>query len=214
MKKLYGLLVMAFILNACLPAPAPSAGDSAPNVDTNATIDALVKFAAAQTLAALPSPTSQPTSEPASTLTETPVVNGTTTTSPTPVPNLTTTPVTATSGTEIIATSTPPTNTGITSTPTLGILKYGTLPPAVAFSQITLVNKSKVQAYISLQNCPPDRTWTILEYPVKKEVKVNAPLGPYMYVAWIGGRQFTGSFKLSKNQELTITLYKDKITIQ
>jgi hypothetical protein len=84
----------------------------------------------------------------------------------------------------------------------------------VAYAQIVLVNKSEAQAYISLQNQPEKGSVSILEYPVKKQVTVKAPLGYYQYVAWVGGRQLTGSFTLGKGDELTITLYKDRITIQ
>ena len=80
-------------------------------------------------------------------------------------------------------------------------------------AQITIINKSKAQAYISLQNDPPSIT-TILEYPVPQQVKIRAPLGYYFYVVWVGGRQITGEFTLHRADELTITIYKDKVTIQ
>jgi len=45
-------------------------------------------------------------------------------------------------------------------------------------------------------------------------MRVSAPAGKYTYVAWIGGRQFQGWFSLGKNNEIEITLYKDKVTIK
>jgi hypothetical protein len=137
---------------------------------------------------------------------------------PTPVLNLTTTPATSTSG---LTDSTSSTATllvtpagGPTLTPTLGILTYGTLPPAVPFSMVTLINKSKAQAYISLQNYPADGNVAILEYPVEKRVEVKAPLGYYVYVTWVGGRKITGSFVLKKGDDITVTIYKDKVVVQ
>lgn len=206
------------IASACLPlSTAPTA--AAPVVDLQATVDTIVRSSVAQTVAALPSPTTAPatnTVEPSPTA----VINDTTETpASSPEPNLTTTPVTATSGTPLTPAAT--TTGTITSgsngepslTPTLGILTYGTLPPAVPYADITLINKSEAQAYISLQNDPPSQV-TILEYPVRNVLKIKAPLGYYDYVAWVGGRKMTGHFTLSKGEELTITLYKDKVTIQ
>ena len=162
MKKIIILTLVAIIASSCSVLTGQS--PAAPQVDTQATIDAMVKQAAAETLAAQPSPTTAPPTN-----TETPVVESSTSTpaatsdSPTssPIPNLTTTPVTATPGTEV------PTNTAdatqaVTSpgaptlTPTLGVLTYGTLPPKVPFTSIKIFNKSKTEAYISLQNDCPD----------------------------------------------------------
>ena len=100
-----------------------------------------------------------------------------------------------------------------TLTPTLGILKYGTLPPAVPSAKITIINKSRAQAYISLQNRPLDDNVAILEYPVEKQVKVDAPLGYYLYVVWVGGRKIVGEFVLHNSDLLTITIFKDRVEI-
>lgn len=134
----------------------------------------------------------------------------------TPEPNLTTTPATATNAPtdSITLTSTNPPSGEPTLTPTLGILTYGTLPPAVPFSKVTLINKSKAQAYISLQNYPVNGNVAILEYPVGKRVQVKAPLGYYIYVTWVGGNKITGSFTLHKGIDITITIHKDKVVVQ
>jgi hypothetical protein len=211
------LLLMMVVTGACLPAPAPE--DSAPQVDMQATIDAIVRIAAAQTLAAQASPTTAPPMDSPTAVIEpssTPDVNNGP--SVTPLPNLTTTPVTATSGTEIAttisATATLVPSGNPTLTPTLGILKYGTLPPAVPSADITLVNRSKAQAYISLQNHPKNREIAILEYPVVKQVSVKAPLGYYLYVVWVGGRKIVGEFVLHDGDDLKIIIYKDKVVVQ
>jgi len=214
MKKILLLtLSLMVITSACLPVASPTV--PAPQVDTQATIDSIVKTAAAQTLAAQPTPTTAPPTETATSVVEPSstddVVNEP---SSTPEPNLTTTPATATTGAENPTATQPVSSGNPTLTPTLGILKYGTLPPAVPWADITLVNKSKAQAYISLQNSSPDNEVAILEYPVEKQVKVKAPLGYYLYVVWVGGRKIVGEFVLHNNDDLTITIYKDKVTIQ
>jgi len=45
-------------------------------------------------------------------------------------------------------------------------------------------------------------------------LKVSAPAGKYIYVAWVGGRQFQGAFSLGKGDEVEILIEKDKITVQ
>jgi hypothetical protein len=97
MKKILILTLLAVLASSCSvlqPVPDPASG-----LDTQATIDAIVRTSAAQTLAAQPSPTTVPTE------TATPVLASSPTTevstdgpSSTPLPNLTTTPATATSG--------------------------------------------------------------------------------------------------------------------
>jgi len=219
-KKIIFLTLVAVIASSCSVLTGQS---PAPSVDTQATIDAMVRQAEAQTQAAQPSPTTVPPTE-----TSTPVVESS---SPTPtteaassaptsttIPDLTTTPATATPGTEVptftaTGTQSAPSG-GPTLTPTLGILTYGTLPPAVPFTSIKIFNKSKAQAYISLQNDAIDRTDTVIEYPVEKEVRVKAPLGYYLYVVWVGGRKIVGEFVLDQNDDLTITIYKDKVVVQ
>jgi hypothetical protein len=135
--------------------------------------------------------------------------------------NLTTTPPSATlaAGT---ATSGPvnatPTatlvNSQVTVIWTLAVRKYGTLPPLVPFAHITLVNKAKAEAYISLHVDIPEGGNTVIEYPVKGTIKIEAPLGFYSYVAWVGGNKMVGNFKLHHGDVLTITLFKDQITVK
>lgn len=213
MKNILILTLLAVLASSCSALfPDPGTG-----VDTQATIDAMVRDSAEQTQAAQPSPTTGPPTD-----TATPVLASSPTTevstdapSSTPLPNLTTTPATATSGPESpTATLTVSVSGSPTLTPTLGILTWGTLPPAVPSAKITILNKSRAQAYISLQNRPPDREVAYLEYPVEKQVNVNAPLGYYLYVVWVGGRKIVGEFTLHINDELTITINKDRVEIK
>jgi len=220
MKKIILLTLVAILASSCsalLPAQDPAS-----NIDTQATMDSMVQISAEQTLAAQPSPTTVPPTD-----TATPVVASSPTTestieaptngpSFTPAPNLTTTPATATSGPEqvnVTATQAVSSSGSPTLTPTLGILLYGTLPPAVPSAKVKLVNKSQTQVYISLQNYQPNKEPAILEYPVEGQVRIDAPLGPYLYVVWVGGRKIVGEFSLGNGDDITITIYRDKVEI-
>lgn len=221
MKKFAVLaLLCAFSLGSCQAISFPT--NTAPNVDTQATVNAINQTAIAQTLAAQPSPTTVP---PTATVTPllaepspTPTLVAVATNTDTPVPNLTTAPFTPTSvptSTGVAATTTPTAVLGqATASPTLGIRTYGTLPPLNRpYTQATLINKSKAEAYISLQ-IETDQGYTIIEYPVKKFVRVNIPTGDYTYVVWVGGRQFVGFFHASDLHEPVITIFRDKIVIK
>jgi hypothetical protein len=222
MKKLLIITLVAVIATSC--SVLSSAQNPASNIDTQATIDAMVRISEEQTQAAQPSPTTVPPTEAATQVVASSPTTDATLEATADVPtstsisNLTTTPSTATSGPTLANVTAIATQAGSlpgtpTLTPTLGILTYGTLPPAVPSAPITILNKSKTQAYISLQNDPPQQV-AILEYPVKNKVNVRAPLGYYTYVVWVGGRQIVGEFKLHKGDDLTITIYKDRVEIK
>jgi hypothetical protein len=171
-------------------------------------VNAIVQTANALTLTAQPSPTF--TAFATETFTVTSVL-------PTfPPPNTDTATAPAASGpANLAATSTPTLVSGQpTASATLGIRTYGTLPPQNRpYTTITLINKAKREAYISLQ-VVTDQGYTIIEYPVKSVVKVKIPVGYYTYVAWVGGRQFVGYFHVSKDQAPTIIMLKDKIEVR
>ena len=212
MKRIIILVLVAILASACSALQSGQA--PAPSVDIQATVDARVRQSVAETQAAQPSPTTvPPTDTPTSVVASSPTATVDAPSS-TPVPNLTTTPATATLGTENPTfTATQPVSGEPTLTPTLGILTWGTLPPAVPYTSITIINKSKLQAYISLQNDPPQQV-AIMEYPVKKQISIDAPIGYYIYVVWVGGRKITGDFMLHHDEALTITIYKDQVTIK
>ena len=212
-------LSLALWLGACsqLPGFTPTPGTApTPTVD-------LFKTAVAQTLTALPTLVTAPMTDTAVIPLASPTLPATDTpaASSTPPTELTTTPTSATSG---YATATPaPAN--VTATPTLvtgqvtaiwtlAVRTYGTLPPLVPFSHITLINKAKAEAYISLHVDMPEGGNTVIEYPVKGRIKIEAPIGFYTYVAWVGGNKMVGSFRLQNNDDLSITLYKDKVVVK
>ena len=221
-KTVIPVSIIALALGACvLPAiPSPNTGstpNTGPTVDAG-TVDAVLETAVAQTLTVQPTATVAPPTDTPITFVESspaPAATGSATTTLSSVPDLTTTPATATSGpagttsTATLAAAYP-----ATLIPTLTIRTYGTLPPAVPSSDIRLINKSKTQAYISLQVTSPDGRYAIIEYPVTGTITIQAPLGSYLYVAWVGGNKMVGNFRLHGNEELSITLYKDKVVIK
>ena len=113
-------------------------------------------------------------------------------------------------------TGTPPTATQFvaTATETLHPRFFGTLPPALPYGKVRLINRAKAEVYVSLHCTTVGGYTTIIEYPVAGRMNVSAPAGKYTYVAWVGGREFQGSFGLSKGEDIEITFNKDKITIK
>jgi hypothetical protein len=225
-------LILAFLLGACsqIPGLTPTPG-TGPTVDSAATSDALFKTAVAQTLTARPTDPSVSVTETATlpAPTASPVLPATDTLTATQ--NLTTTaPVDLTAtfatGTNEVPTATPgaanltPIGTAtlasgqVTAIWTLARRTYGTLPPAVPFSQVTLINKARTEAYISLQVTMPDGKYSIIEYPVEGSIKIQAPVGSYLYVAWVGGRKMVGEFRLRNDDDLSIILYRDRVVIR
>ncbi len=209
MKK-FILVAVATLVVACLPT-TPLPGLPTPT----AVIQATSTSAPTQTETPLPTGTSAPLNPSVTPVVESTAAESTSTSTAFAPPNLTATFSTSTdfpapvsgTATSTLAPGQP------TLTPTLGILKFGTLPPSVPFSNITLLNRSKRQAYISLQVTTIEGYYTIIEYPVAGKVKIKAPLGSYIYVAWVGGNQMTGSFHFSASDAIVITLYKDKVVV-
>lgn len=226
MKKTAAVLglLLAVLLSGCQGIFTPTAAPG-PTIDSAATSDSLFKTAVAQTLTARPTLPSAPASA-TPTLVPSPVLPPTDTpTSPatttfTLPPDLSTP---AATGTGIVPTATGgPANTTpsptlavgqVTAIWTLAVRKYGTLPPLVPFSHITLINKANAEAYISL-HVDLDGSNTVIEYPVKGRIKIEAPVGFYRYVVWVGGRKMVGEFKLPHGDDLSITLYRDKVVIK
>ena len=226
-KKLILLFVSSFLFTACLPAFAQPTANNNPTPISEADLQLTAAVLSQQTLQAIPSNTSLPSETPVIvTETNTPVPQTATETQNSVLLTLTATlgtgTVTAQNPSGVIVGTLPFTGTPgatlnpLTKTSTIEPkpLFSGTLPPNLPFGFITLVNKAKADAYISLRCVTKEGYVTILEYPVERTVNAKAPAGKYTYVAWVGGRQFTGSFSLSKDNDLLITLFKDKITIK
>lgn len=237
-KTLIMLVALVLTLSGCIPAvfqpetinPTPLSG---------ADLEATAAVLSLQTLQSLPTRTVAPSETPVvMTATKTPIQS-----TPTETQNPILLTLTATLGTgtvtannETPASGTPlpgasivisgtlpftitpsaTVNPAFSATPTLEArpLSYGTLPPNLPFGTIALINKAKVDVYISLRGITRDGYVTIIEYPVKSSVQARAVAGKYTYVAWVGGKQFTGAFSLSKDQALVINIFKDKIGIK
>jgi hypothetical protein len=230
MKRTVIVLVsmLALLSGACgqIPGLTPTPG-TGPTVNP----DDQFETAVAQTLTARPSVTSAAVTDtataPRNTETPTPTVSpvisvtDTVTVTPTQIIDLSATSVTATGNVPtatVVPANLTPTSTlaagQVTPIWTLAIRTYGTLPPAVPYSNITLVNKSRTEAYISLQVTMPSGEYSIIEYPVQGRIKIQAPVGSYLYVTWVGGRKMVGEFRLKNNDDMTITLYRDRVVIQ
>jgi hypothetical protein len=220
MKKAVLSITLVLLMAACLPlTPAPPAPTVVSNVDNAGTAEAMLKTAIAQTLAVLPTNTPSPViSVATSTQTSTPEILPAETETMMATLAAVDPALAASTGTFEVFTSTPfatPFPGGsATTTHTPAVLTYGTLPPAVPFAYVTLVNRAKTQAYISLQVVTPEGGPTIMEYPVRGRIRVQAPVGQYLYVAWVGGRKMVGEFRLHREDDLEILLFRDRVEIR
>ena len=234
-KGLSWLTVFCFALSACVPGVSKTSTVS-PAPVSEVDLQATAAILSQQTLQALPSPTLAPSQTavlltatstptlPTPTETQNPIMLSLTATLGTGtvtanIQNPGTLPFTATLSSiapGISATSTITPNPAFSATPTetLHPQHYGTMPPNIPFGQITLINKSKAEADISLQCTTKDGNVTIIEYPVGRSMQINAPAGKYVYVAWVGGKKIVGKFGLDKSQEMTLTIYKDRVQIK
>lgn len=212
------VLILSVALSACMPGLSPiSAGDS------QATALALAGTQAAQTLAVLPTPTMPPTNTPLPTLTFT----SEPTTTPAPTETATATPssagtasatVTATgspaAGVTASVTATTGTVVGtLTFTPTPGVLLYGTVPPAVPYGRVHLVNLSNRMAYISFHCVLENDLTSYLEYPVYSRLTASIPAGYCHYVAFVKGQEFSGDVRIKKQMEYTFTFKPQSVKI-
>lgn len=228
MKKTIVLCsVIALLLAACQNIFTPTPAPPGPTVDSAATSDSLFRTAVAQTLTAFAAspqvvvsdtatlPVDSPTLPPTQVVPDTPT--------PTPLTDLSATPATATF--DVPTATLGPADTASAATATLAVGQvtpvwtlavrlYGTLPPAVPFGQITLINRADTEAYISLQVTMPDGKYSILEYPVDGSVEIQAPVGQYLYVTWVGGRKMVGEFRLHRDEDLSITLFRNRVEIR
>lgn len=214
MKRIVLAVVILLIIGACLPSGLPLA-IAQPTVDGSALTQSSLQVAPTQTATLPPTATILPVTDTATPLLASPSPTLTETATTSPVPNLTTTPATATEFLIAAGTSTLAVTGLETTTSTPSHLTYGTLPPENhPFSVVFLTNKSRAEAYISLQVDTRDFGPTIIEYYVRGTVKVRAPVGRYLYVAWVGGNKMVGNFRLTEGDDLSIILYKDRVVIK
>jgi LysM repeat protein len=91
---------------------------------------------------------------------------------------------------------------------------WGSVPNGTPHASVRLSNKSKTEVYISLQGTTHEGDDVIREYPVDGTMVVRVPAGWYVYVAWVGGRKIVGQFNLIADTTITLTINKDKITVE
>ena len=184
-------------MGACLPGQKPL---PTPPADLNATAAVLAATLVAQTAGSSP--------QPATTLTSTftPIASGTLTARTPSLPagaSLTSATVTHTAGTP------PPASPTVTSGP----ITIDTLPANTPYGTIRLENRSKTGVSLSL-HCTTLRGYrTILEYDVYRTTIIEAPLGDYVYVVYIGGHKFVGTFTYGQPSTLVVTFYRDKVVV-
>ena len=219
MKRAVFSVALILMTAACLPLTPAPATPTPPVVDNAGTAESMLKTAVAQTLAVLPTDTPlSAVSSATSTFTSAPEALPTETDTMTATLAAVDPTLVVPTGTFEAVTGTPvPDNLPVgsaTTTHTPAVLTYGTLPPAVPFAYVTLVNRAKTQAYISLQVVTAEGGPTIIEYPIRGRIKIQAPIGQYLYVAWVGGRKIVGEFRLHHEDDLEILLYRDRIEVK
>jgi len=196
------------------------------NPPTNTSLPTSIPSASSAPASATPIPSQTPTvtSTPGTgtvTVSATPSATGSSAT-PTRTATGATGTATATASATRTVTGTPPTATSaVTGTPPTATATdlmvtrvYGTQPPYVEYGRIELSNQSKTQVYISFQCTTPEGYQVIEEYPVTGTFKVSIAAGHCQYVAWIGGKEFTGEFSLKRFEELTFIFKKTGIEIK
>ena len=213
-RPAFVVLILSVALNACIPGLVPiSAGDA------QATLNALAGTQAAQTMAVLPTPTVQFTNTPLPTLTVAAAASATqapTDTATAASGSTNTATVTATGSPVVTASPTATVGTVVgtfTFTPTPGILLYGTVPPAVPYGRVHLINLTNRMVYISFHCKLENGLTSYLEYPVYSRLTASIPAGLCHYVAWVKGEQFTGDIRIKKQTEYTFTFKRQSIKI-
>ena len=224
MKKIvFFSLIVLLSLSACVPDLLTSTEPD--SVDIAATVDIIVSTKAAETFAALASPTAKDTT----TATNTPSATATETVTPTETATATETPTeTLTTGT--LATGTASTGTPATETPDAD----GTPPAASATSiypsptspisinqppndvpryEIKIINDTNERVYISLQGTTADGNHPITEYDFapREQVKLSIPKGEYTAVVYIRNDPMVEYFRINSNSSITLVIEKDKI---
>ncbi len=229
MKKMFALVIaFGLSLSACMPAAFQSQAAS-PTPIPESVLQATAALLAQQTIQALPSNTSAPSNTPV----VLPPSATPTQATPTETPNPVLLTLTATLGTGTVTPGTEIANSSLTTTagtslgtntpvntpnpltPTIPPQPqfFGTLPPSLPYGSVILINKAEADVYVSLRCTTKSGYVTILEYPVKNSIEAEAPLGSYTYVAWVGGRQFTGAFYLSGDKVIRLEFFKNRVTI-
>lgn len=93
-------------------------------------------------------------------------------------------------------------------------LSVGIVRPGTPTGSVKLVNKTHAQIYVSLQGTMQNGDKIIREHPFSRMMTLRLPTGWYVYVAWVGGQKFSGQFRLSADQEHTLTFYENRVVLE
>ncbi len=98
-----------------------------------------------------------------------------------------------------------------TPTPVPVPLSAGKVPSNAPTANIELVNRANGQVYVSLQGTARNGTNIIREYPVSGTIDKTIPAGYYNYVAWVGGREFSGAINLPGGSSHTLIFHSNAV---
>ncbi|MBM3123774.1 MAG: LysM peptidoglycan-binding domain-containing protein [Chloroflexi bacterium] len=104
-------------------------------------------------------------------------------------------------------------SSGSSGSGTTPYFTYGTVPANTQKGTVKLTNSANGEVYVSLQGTTADGSSVINEYWVKGSMKVHVPAARYFYVAWVGGKKYTGSFNLGGEGDRSITFYSKKVVV-
>ena len=93
-------------------------------------------------------------------------------------------------------------------------LSYGKVSPGSPMANVELSNKANGNVYVSLQGTARDGTNVNCEYPVSGTFSVTVPAGYYNYVAWVGGREFSGAINLPGKSSHSLTFHSNEVDAQ
>lgn len=93
-------------------------------------------------------------------------------------------------------------------------LSFGNVPAGAPTGSVKLINKTHAQIYVSLQGTMQNGNKIIREHPLGRMMTLRVPTGWYVYVAWVGGEKFSGQFRVSADQEYTLTFYANKVVLE
>jgi LysM repeat protein len=93
-------------------------------------------------------------------------------------------------------------------------LAYGQVSPGSPTVGVQLSNEANAKVYVSLQGTARDGTNVIREYPVSGTFSVTIPAGYYNYVAWVGGKEFSGAINLPGHSYHSITFHSNEVDAQ
>jgi LysM repeat protein len=90
----------------------------------------------------------------------------------------------------------------------------GGVPEGTPIVKVKLINASAAEVYVSLQGTTRDGLPVINETPVSGTTSVKVPAGWYVYVAWVGGKKYSGQFNMRAASDPTITFYINKVVVE